>query len=47
MKMSIDREEIGKEAAIALLQQRIRACRLCQEHGNPLILRPYKPLRKS
>src|SRR6266699_3868583 len=40
-------EAMDKEAAIVLLQQRIHACRLCQEHGNPLILRPYKLLRKS
>jgi uracil-DNA glycosylase family 4 len=34
MSVSIEREEIDKEAAIALLQQRIRACRLCQEYGH-------------
>ncbi len=33
MKMSIGREETNKETAVTLLQQRIRACRLCQEHG--------------
>ena len=45
---SLDKQKaMDKETAIILLQQHIRACRLCQEHGNPLILRRYKPLRKS
>jgi uracil-DNA glycosylase len=33
MKSLDDQKAMDKEAAIALLQQRIRACRLCQEHG--------------
>ena len=33
MKSLDDQKAMDKEAAIALLQQRIRSCRLCQEHG--------------
>jgi uracil-DNA glycosylase family 4 len=33
MKNPIDQQEISKEAAISLLQERIFACRLCQEGG--------------
>src|SRR5260370_16772681 len=33
MKPLDDQEAMDKEAAIVLLQQRIHACRLCQEHG--------------
>ena len=33
MKNPIDQQEISKEAAISLLQERIFACRLCQDGG--------------
>lgn len=32
-KILNDEQELSREEAIAALQQRIRACRLCQEHG--------------
>ena len=41
MKLLDDQEAMDKEAAIILLQQRIRACRLCREHGY---LREAHPL---
>src|SRR5579864_753091 len=47
MKNPIDQQEISKEAAISLLQERIFACRLCEEHGYIQQARPITSGRGS
>lgn len=47
MKRLDDQEAMDKVAAIVLLQQRIYACRLCQEHGYILEAHPLTSGRGS
>ena len=47
MKKPIDHQEIGKDTAIALLQERIFACRLCEERGYIQQARPITSGRGS